>query len=519
MFSRISRNDFKIICAFCLLFLGTGYVLLFDLFNSTNSNSDRPVVATTVAVANDVRLKMKEQFDWSKSAVKDTIRYGDQIFAGDKSSVTIEFLDGQRIKILENSLVKFDQKQNVKNFKIVFGSMKTQVKKDEVIEVSICGEKHRITSSTDDEITISNSDNCVKPEIKLNKNKVAIGNKPKKNTRALAELTEKVIEKQKPVIIELPAPVLSKVSIVMPADEEATKIEWNKVENADYYTLELADEKAPSVVLKKYETKEPVVEFSPIVDVNQYSYSVQAHSNLPNFVPAPPIIGKIQLKYSPVKIFAPAKTVEMKTKTSDQKAKPQDFLIHWVEVPRANHYKVELANDEDYSEITDTKKSMTNSINVELNEFGKKYYRIKAYTSDGEEMTHSTKLSYIEYNRNFDLRPPQIDAKNKNMSFFFQKTEGQFIRLSWINPQIEKAPSHYVEISNTIDFSNIVKSYSTENQYIILSESITQGQYYWRVKSFSPEIISNWSDTGILSIISKRETASVKKNQKSKNLK
>ena len=264
MFKGISKNDIRIVLMCSLIFGGTFFILFFDLYSSSQSNSDQPIIAKATVILNDVRLKKKDQFDWSKSSKNQSIRNGDQVFAGENSTATVELLDGQKVQILENSLIKFDQKQNVKNFKIMFGSMKAQVKKNEMIEVTICGVKHSVKSDSDDEMTIINNDDCIKPEIKLQKSKVDLP--LKKKNRAIASLTKKLIEKRKPVVVEvvpvpepvivqLATPALNQQNILMKASDKSKRFEWSQVDHADYYVVNIADAQSTNDILQKIETK------------------------------------------------------------------------------------------------------------------------------------------------------------------------------------------------------------------------------------------------------------------------
>ena len=106
MFLKISKTDFKIIILFCCLFFAAFAVLFFDLFSNSRNISKQPVIAQTIQISNDVRIKPKEQFDWSPSLKNSPIRYGDQIFTGDKSQTTIKLVDGQKLKISESTIIQ-----------------------------------------------------------------------------------------------------------------------------------------------------------------------------------------------------------------------------------------------------------------------------------------------------------------------------------------------------------------------------------------------------------------------------
>jgi hypothetical protein len=420
---RISKSDKKIILFCSIIFLGAFLVLYFDLFSNLNEKSNRPIFAKAVVVENDVRTKSDQQLATAKSSTQYFIRYRDQIFTCEKSNVVLELEDNQRIKIQENSLVKFEQNKNVKNFKIMFGSMTTQVKKGDLIEVHINGEKIKIEAQSDDELKISSNDNCAKPEVKLNDVKQKVAFKPKK--RQIATATKAIIE---------------------------TSLEPFDV--------------APAVP-----PPEPVL----IINNPEKSYTFEA-------------------------------------RTSDQKLPQIDHLIRWNRLPQAAYYQLEISDNSDFTNVMQTEKLKKNSFEYPLKETGKLFYRVKAYSKNQKELTRSKNTSYVEYIKNFDLLAPSIVSDMKDQVFFFQKTQGQFIRLAWQNKQVEKAPNYYVEMSTSKNFESAYRKFKSDKPYMLLSESIPQGFYYWRVRSFGESIVSDWSETGTLKIQTKRAIAEDKKN-------
>ncbi len=179
---QISKSDIKLIIFCSFIFVVSFLMLYFDIFTGSGEKSNQPIVAQAIEIDNDVRKKSSQNFAWSKSRTSEPVRMGDQIFTGENSKVILQFEDNQKLSINQNSLVKFDHKKNIKNFKIVFGSMSAEVKKGELIDVVICGEKVRLQAESDDIIQISNNENCHKPEIKMKSSvkTVSIKNKPRK---------------------------------------------------------------------------------------------------------------------------------------------------------------------------------------------------------------------------------------------------------------------------------------------------------------------------------------------------
>ncbi len=492
---------------FCITFLA----LFFDIFSQFQNKSDQPIIAKATGISNDIRLKQSQQFDWTTTTNLQKIHLGDQIFSGENSQVSIEMSDGQKVHVFENSLIKFEEKKGVKNFKISFGNVKTQVKQGEMIEISICGQVQRIVAETNDELMISNNDNCVAPKIQFAKKLTAVVlNKKRRN---LENVVDKfIVESQpKPIApIALSPPILRVPLTSVWANEKSKKIEWSEVLHASGYVVLLTDKKN-STFVQKIETKDLNFEFTPDSEIDDYKYSVQAMSDQKEYFISDYSVGEIQIKYLPIKIEKPENTFVMNARTADQSAKTYDYDIQWAKTSRTDHYLIEFSDDEVFTKVSESYKSKTNSWSGQFKNFEKKYYRVKSLSASGKERTVSQSVAFVEYIKKFDLLPPVIEERSKNISLFFQKTEGQFIRLGWLNSQSDKAAKYYIEVSKDKDFKTIFKSYSVTKPYIHINESVALGEYYWRVKSFSSEIVSNWSDTGVFKISSQRSTASSEK--------
>ena len=395
----------------------------------------------------------------------------------------------------------------------MFGKVSAQIKKNEVIEVVICGEKHLVKSEVDDEVVISNNDNCVAPQIKLEKS-TSVNVKPKKKNRLFASVPKPVLAAEVVKTVEpipLLAPVLVRQSIRMSAGERTKKIGWQPVPNADLYKIKVIDEYSPDTDLQNIETKDQFFLFQAAPEINKYKFTVEAISDKKEYMPSISLPGRIEIIYSKIQILEQNKTFVMNARTSDQSAKTIDYQIQWEKTPRASYYNVEFSESPEFDKISDVQKTNQNSFKSQLVDFGKKYYRIKAYSAAGHEITQSTTTASLDYIKKFDLVAPEIEPKSKMQSLFFQNTAGQFIRLAWNGASSDIAPNYYLEISKTADFENIIKSYSTTSPFIVLNESIPQGQYFWRVKSYGKDIISNWSDSAQLKIKSIRNLASEKK--------
>lgn len=93
-----------IVFLFCSFLLANDYTLFFKKFNSTLP-IQKPV-ATITFTQNDIRTKKKEQLIWKKANNKDQLFLEDMVFSGNNSIVNINFEDGTKISLSENSVVE-----------------------------------------------------------------------------------------------------------------------------------------------------------------------------------------------------------------------------------------------------------------------------------------------------------------------------------------------------------------------------------------------------------------------------
>lgn len=504
MKNRFTNFDIKIIIFFSLTFFGSIGVLYFDLLSVRSKNTIQPEIATVGETSNDIRIKKSDQFDWISSSHNESIHSGDQIFSGDKSSVRILLPEGKTLEVQENSLVKFDQVKNVKNFKVSYGSIKTSVQKDEIFEVTICGKVVRIKAESSEQLTVSNEDNCKAPAIQMGEKKIQI---PAKKTQSnIASIAKEIIEKSKPV--QLSAPVLLETNIKLPASKSSEFIYWEKVEHADDYLVTVYDANNPNEIFYKTETEKNFFEFKTEIGSKNYQFKVEARTQQKEFINSNVVSGSVELIFNPIVILELEKTKVMKTKTSLQPADPESFNISWQKTPKSKYYKIDFYDDSQLKKLIKTHKVFSNTVKITVDNFGTQYYKISSFNSNDEQLAQSETVGKISYEKEFLLTKPSIEDSSKNLSYFFQSTEGQFVRLSWKNSQLEIAPHHYIEIATTDDFKTLIKTYKTDKLAIQIDEKIPSGKYFWRVKSYSDNIISDWSDTAKLKIQSIRAISS-----------
>lgn len=165
------------IFAICLLSLPFFSQTIYDyVFNDSGQNSDEPVVAEVVNIKNDARFKNSVSYVWQNAKTSQQIRLGDTMYTGDDSESDIAFLDGGKLKMLPNSLIKFTQINEIQIPNLAEGNFKIAV--DGEMKISLGGKIIEL-SGKNSEVTIAVAENN-KAEIKLIKGQVEVNNNKQK---------------------------------------------------------------------------------------------------------------------------------------------------------------------------------------------------------------------------------------------------------------------------------------------------------------------------------------------------
>jgi predicted phage tail protein len=161
-------------------------------------------------------------------------------------------------------------------------------------------------------------------------------------------------------------------------------------------------------------------------------------------------------------------------------------LFSWQGVSNANSYRLQVANDAQFSSPIHDSGNLTNtSFELELLAAGTYFWRVSASNQAGS--------SAFSAARSFEtLAPPSIPqlVSPNNQSL----DQAISVLLSW--SAASNASSYRVQVATVRDFSQVLRDVSnvsaTQLQVDNLAEGIT---YYWRVRASNPVGNSNYSTT------------------------
>lgn len=533
MKTSIPKRDRWIIAIALLIVFGASYTLVF--VNDDDGLNDRSEILGEVSNVNkDVRHKVSSRYDWRDSHKNQKIGLGDQIFTGKNSNAIVSFANNQKLTIMENSLIKFDSRPGEPlKIQVLSGEFKAQLAKNQKIEIEICGEKHLVEAQEQANFSIQNSKNCENVSVisdqENQKNiKIAKKDSPQRQTASVKsdsvnQLNSKLLDSERVRFEKEKADALAKeMAAKKPLDivqldtpnkavrssEKLTKISWNKVERAEKYSI-LVSSNDQFTESTNYETQQNYYDL-PMNQADKVFYKVKAVSELsqsPDYSQS----GLRYVSYPPLQFDQIKHQLSYDAKTSDEPLRPTQIQINWKPVTRITEYKLETSRDEKFSSTDKVYSTASTKLTLPIDQTGHTFYRLKGYNKDGLLVSQTKQVGQVEYTRNFDLSEPQISDDSKKITLFFQKSDGQFIKLKWKNAHKEKASQYYIEISNVADFSRTLYTLKANKESLLIDYSLPVGQYYWRVKSFNNAMVSNWSQTATINILSARQTASEKK--------
>ncbi len=514
------------------------YLLLnLDTFFKSDRTS-AVVVGNLTAVKSDVRHKSKSDYFWETSKVANKIFQGDSLFTGEKSSSVVTLNDGEKLQISQNSLVHFLGDKSRLQIDLAFGNIKT-FGLEKPLLITDCGQKYLI-ESTQAQFELSKSDLCGSFQLMVKTGAVQVTKyKVKKTFRNTdtrkVSLTDSFaansagrrlviplvapkpaippVVQASPVVVA-PTPVVVAPPPIIPTRLAAPQfikplqnvtlekdtnvsLSWKSVRNAKLYRLEIADNKKFSAA-KVIQVKTNSYNFSPPTS-GDYYFRTQAFANgySPSFYSKPALV-KTE--------FPPIEVVKSKFVNSHQARSPADagqakrFPLSWNSIPTAEKYVIEVDKNSEFSNPTKTE-VVAPSGYAEVPRTGNYFFRVSALDTTGRKISSMPSLGEIIYKKINQISGPLIDNAYKSLSFYFQKEYGQFIWLRW--QSTTESPRYRVEVAQVRDFKKVDFTFASAEAKVLIKSKLPKGDYFWRVRSESPDKVSAWSEISELKVRTK----------------
>lgn len=149
--------------------------------------------------------------------------------------------------------------------------------------------------------------------------------------------------------------------------------------------------------------------------------------------------------------------------------------IRWLKSDQADHYKIQLATDPEFTKIVDEQQLKEATYTTAALKPGKYFFRVQLVTGDGFETLFSSSLAW------------EVMARPKlgNLNTSAQGKEGG-ITLQW--PAMADTAGYALQIANDKEFTDLIVSENnlTEPSYTI-NFLIVSGEYYVRIRSITKD--------------------------------
>lgn len=249
-----------------------------------------------------------------------------------------------------------------------------------------------------------------------------------------------------------------------------TDFSWKLVKDAELYRLQISDDLQFDNIIYNIKTEETEVNIQNLSSNKKYYWRVLTEKGTQ--------IRESEIRTlttnieAPINLYPVCNSFDINLSTS----------LTWSAINNITNYKLEISDDFDFTNLVQNKVISSNTFEVNGLTYGTKYYwRVKAL-SDGIETDWSDTCNFTTILEPISELLPQCESVDQELD----------VSLSWSSP---KSVLFYdLEYADSEDFIESVKVDSiVKNDYLL--EGLKQKtKYYWKVKGFSENANTKWSD-------------------------
>lgn len=516
--------------AICLYFLNN-----LELFSAADGLGDhKGNIGKINNIKVDVRQKFKKDYSWQKTIANSSLSEGDSLYTGPKSSCEITLAGGKKIIIAENSLIHFSKKNKQLSIDLAFGKVFATGLATEVNVVD-CGQSYKI-EPTSAEFELSKKSTCGTMNVDIKSGEVKINSHSLDATKSLSKVKPKLkqaqvsflpdrdaIKKQEifkflkdlekpieaitlpplpllpPVVLETPDFLNKNFKVILKKDSKV-ELRWSSQPLAKLYALEISessDFKNPTTI----QVPEAHYTFKPQKD-GLIFFRLKA-LNGDGVESSYSTLAKAELTYPSIELEQKKIQTQYQARHSKDFGIKKSFPIHWTTIESADKYVIEVDHNSNFSNPARMTSRSPAGV-IELPQTGEYRYRVLAFNKQGRRISSTKDPGQISYRRIFSAAAPIIDATLKSISYYFQKEFGQFVWLRWHKASSDLVNLKYrIQISNSSEFAKINYDHVTKDNKFLMNKKLSQGSYFWRVRSENTQQYSDWSDIGTIKIQTK----------------
>lgn len=256
---------------------------------------------------------------------------------------------------------------------------------------------------------------------------------------------------------------------------------WNKNEFNQVYQLEIAKSRAFIQPEIRFES----VNESTVVDTlseGKYYFRILSKTDFSDANPKISRTGSFTIQ----KQKGPAKPELIAPQNREQIALKGRLRFAWKEQAEFSHFRIQIAKDKSFASVYKVQEIEVNSMEwQESFSEGEYFWRV-------EGKKRGTQVWVASDIRSFSITstPRAMFAINLDSPKNGEEISGENVTFAW-KGNLEK--NYTLEISNTPNFQNIIKTTQTKKQNQVLP-ALPQNEYYWRVKANVEEDYTVYSE-------------------------
>lgn len=419
-----------VICLAGLLYLLYDDSLLVD----TLSDNSGDAIGKVVPLANDVRYKRNQEFQWLTVRKSRNISWGDGVFTGKNSQARVELKNGSLVTLQENSLIVFTPNKKELTLDLKFGTVKSQIAENQNLKIEVDGETLNLAGKDAVvEIDKKAGDNVA---VKVVTGEINIVDKTKNIKRVVAgertsvttKPTPQPTPKPKPTATPTPTPTPIPTPTPVPLPDTAL-IEWQQPEQKAVYTVKTdidgnPIEKArielqwkandPRLKIKGYNIemakesafKNPIIKKTLTAPTVKYDFGkagkyfarlqvvLDDSQESKETIETPwSEIRELEVKFLETPALEAPKIAKSNLSINGDEQKSTD--IEWSPINGAEKYRVDFSRGEDFKEVAESEDVAENRLNFRPSQAGKIFYRVRALTKTGK-LGQASQIGSIE---------------------------------------------------------------------------------------------------------------------------
>lgn len=492
-------NDTRFVVSALLLLILVFSFLLHRNLNYRFNDAAGPTIGVITFKNKTVLRKYNDAVVWDLIESKTEVKNRDTIRTEGLSDAILTLNDGTKINISENSMILLDISDKNININFAYGSFEA------AREGTVSGDIKMNITAGDKTVQVANGDvkldkNKSELNIKVDQGEAKLTSNGKEETIAkdqIANVTESGVKVGKPVY-RLATPEDRK-NILSESGQERIffSIAGWKPDSAKQTNPLIEISLFPDFSKSLIKEKLTSPNLTKKLDTGSYYWRV-SYENPSTKSKQTTEVYQFRILSDPgLRILSP-KSGEVFT--FSQETPVVRFV--WNPLDLYSSYTVQIAKDSNFSEGLISKQTQSQSLAFDSLKEGNYFAKIQARSNLPGISEKLSKVINFQVSKKTNTSPPELLEPAKGKTFAEEQTKSQLF-FSWKD---DKDFNQYEwELSSDSNFQSKVRSESTKNNFLKLSNGLGVGTYFWRVKGIGSNGVSLDSKSNTFNVIAKEE--------------